>query len=169
MMKHHTYTEYGITIISVNWVIHEMVEPQVIQFCINNDLPIRHNSRDVKKIISHFIANSILDVCRDHVNTKNILNYTPLSLKLLDTSMHDVVHKSILKIFKKFRFCNAVYTGPLNILNLEQIYELKALTDSCHIKQKTLERLKEYLSSNDFIKLHKDIRTDIVLQQILAK
>lgn len=169
MVKYHTYTEYGITVISVNWVIAELVEPEVIKFCVHNNLQIRHNSRDVKKIIGHFIANSVLDVCKDHVNTKNILNYTPLTLKLMDESMHDVVHKNIMKFFKKFGFCNVVFTSPLNTLSLEQIYELRALTDNCHIKQRTLEHLKNYLSSNDFVKLYKDVRDDVVLRRVLAK
>lgn len=169
MENYHTYAEYGITVISVNWVISEHVEPEVIKFCVNNNMQIRHNSRDVKKIISHFIANSVLMVCKNHANTKNILNYTPLTLKLLDTSMHGVVDRSVSTFFRKFGFCNTTFEDDLSVLSLEKIYELKALTDVCCVKQKTLERLKAYLSSNDFVKLYKDVRDDIVLRCVLSK
>lgn len=169
MVKNYEYPEYGINIISVNWVISQVAEPQIVKFCVDNNLEIRHNSRDIKRIISHFLADSVLSVCKEHMNIKSILNYTPLDLCMLDKSMTTVVDKCVQQFLKKFRFCNTCHNVSLDCLNLEQIYEMKALADNCHIKPKTLDKLKAYLSSNNFIKLYKDLHTDVVLRSVLSK
>lgn len=168
-VKNHEYPEYGINLISVNWVISHVVEPQIVKFCVDNNLVIRANSRDIKRIIGHFLAESVLKVCKEHMNTKNILNYTSLTLCLLDTTMHDVVDRCVRQFLKKFGFCSVDYSNIVDALSLEQLYKLKALVDNCHIKTKTLDKLKKYLSSNHFVKLHQDVRTDIVLRRVLAK
>lgn len=169
MVKNYQYPEYGINIISVNWVITHVVEPQIVKFCVDNNLEIRNNSRDIKRIIIHFLADSVLAVCKEHTNIQSILNYTPLKLCLLDESMHIMMNKCVHQFFKKFRFCNTSYTQSFDQLNLEQIYELKALVDNCHIKSKTLEKIKEYLCSNHLVKLYRDVHSDIVLRRVLAK
>lgn len=168
-MQNHEYPEYGINVISLNYVINELVEPEVMSFCWAYNLGIRSNSRDVKKIITHFIANSVISVCKKFNNTKNILNFTPLKLVQLDESMTTLVGQCVVNIIKRFGFCHVALEQSIDVLNLTQIYELKAISDRCYIKPKSLEKLKRYLSSHDFIKLHADITNNIVLRSVLAK
>lgn len=169
MKKCYDYPEYGINIISVNWVINNIVESEIIKFCCSHNLQIRQNSRDIKRLIGHFLATTLLAICKDHVTMRNILNLSPISLQLIETDgMSDVFDKCMHQFLSKFKFCHVAYTDSLDQLNIDQLYHLKSLADTCHIKLKNLEKLKKYLSSNHFTKLNKDIHTDLVLQQLLC-
>lgn len=169
MVKHHNYTEYGVNLISVNWVIHNIMEPEIVKFCCSHNFKLTEKSRDTKRIISHFLAESVLSVCKEHVSSKNILNYTPVDLCLMDKCFNKHVDQMVVNFFKKFKFCNVGLECGVDQLTLDQLYQLKALADTCHVRVKNLEQLKKYLSSNHFVKLYKDVRTDIVLRCVLAK
>lgn len=162
------YLEYGINIISINWIINNIVEPEVIKFCCQHNLMIRHNSRDIKRIIAHFLATSVITTCKQFVNLRNIINLTPIKLEQLGDDMNEVVDNIIIRFLRKFKFCNVAYTNSINSLNIDQLYHLKALADTCHVKTKNLESLKTYLTNNNFTKLHQDINTDLVLKQLLT-
>lgn len=168
-MENHRYPIYGFVIISLNHVINCSVEPSISRFCWDHNLQIRHNSRDFRKVVAHFIAKSIIDSCVQFQDTTVIFNYSSLELKILDESLQHMFHKCVLKLLKNMNICTVDLRVKINELQQHHIDDIKIMQQKCHMTNKNFIKLKKFFESNALTFLHKDITHNIVTQHVLSK
>ncbi len=163
------YPEYNLNIISLNHLVAHHAEPAIQQFCLSHNIEIRPNSRDVKRLILHFVADSIIQACAQSRSTSSILNYTPIDVHLIGDNMSTVVNTCIHQILKRFKLCHVAYACGIDCLNTQQLYHIKSIVDACNIKPKSLAQIKKFLKTNQLIQLARHVATNVVVQHTLSK
>lgn len=165
----YQYPEYNLNIISLNYLVANYVEPSIQQFCLAHNICIRPNSRDVKKLILHFIADSIIQACGKSRSILSVLNYTPVDIQLIGSDMSAVVNTCIHQILKKFKLCHVSFDENIQQFNTQQLYHIKSIVDTCNIKPKSLARIKKFLHTNQLTQLAQRVATNVVVQHTLSK
>lgn len=163
------YTEYNLNIISLNHLFIAHAEPAIQQFCLTHNIEVRPNSRDVKKLILHFVADSIIQVCAKSRSIMNVLNFTPVKVQLISSNMSPIVNTCIHQILKRFKLCHVGYETPIDQFDTQQLYHIKSIADTCNIKPKSLARIKKFLQTHQLTQLAQRVSTNVVVQHTLAK
>ena len=163
------YPEYNLNIISLNYLVAHHAEPAIQQFCLTHDIEIRPNSRDVKKLILHFVADAIIQACARTRSISSVLNFTPVDIHLIGTNMSAIVNTCIHQILKRFKLCHVAYACSIDHLNTQQLYHIKSIVDACNIKPKSLAQIKKFLQTNQLTQLAQRVATNVVVQHTLAK
>lgn len=169
MVEHCSYPVYGINVISLNFLINKVVESQVSRFCWDHNMEIRSNSRDVNKVMLHFIVNAIIETCGRFQTTVNVLNYTALNMEILDESMQPAMTKCVNKLLKTLKICVVNMDVPINELQQHHIDDIRIAQQNCCVNSKSLMKLKKFFTKHDLTFLRKDINNNIATQHILAK
>lgn len=163
------YPEYNLNVISLNHLVAHRVEPAIQQFCLTHDIEIRPNSRDVKRLILHFVADAIIQACVRTRSISSILNFTPVDIHLIGDNMTTVVNACIHQVLKRFKLCHVAYACNINCFNTQQLYHIKSIVDACNIKPKSLEQIKKFLKTHQLVQLARHVTTNVVVQHTLAK
>jgi chloramphenicol O-acetyltransferase len=163
------YPEYNLNIISLNYLVTNYVEPAIQQFCLTHNIDIRPNSRDVKRLILHFVADSIIQACARTRSTLSVLNFAKLDIHLIGTNMSPIVNTCIHQILKRFKLCHVAYACSIDHLNTQQLYHIKSIVDACNIKPKSLAQIKRFLQTNQLTQLAQRVATNVVVQHTLSK
>jgi hypothetical protein len=163
------YPEYNLNIISLNYLVTNHAEPAIQQFCLTHDIEIRPNSRDVKRLILHFVADAIIQACTRARSISSVLNFTPVDIHLIGTNMSAIVNTCIHQILKRFKLCHVAYTCSIDHLNTQQLYHIKSIVDACNIKPKSLAQIKKFLQANQLVHLAQRVATNVVVQHTLSK
>lgn len=168
-MLHFEYKEYNINIISLNSLINETVELDILRYCLNYNLTFNIQNRDIRKLVTHFVVNSIITTCKQFTNTQNILNFNNLQLRHIDSSCTDVFVELVFKLLKKFKLCYIQLDESIDKFTIDQIYFVRSLIEKCHIKTKRLDTIKNYLETHGFNHLHSMVVNNIDTQLLLCK
>ena len=165
----YQYPEYNLNVISLNYLVANYAEPAIQQFCLTHDIEIKPNSRDVKKLILHFVADSIIQACARTRSISSVLNFTPVDIHLIGTNMSAIVNACIHQILKRFKLCHVEFTCSIDQLNTQQLYHIKSIVDACNIKPKSLAQIKKFLQTHQLTQLAQRVATNVVVQHTLAK
>ena len=163
------YPEYNLNIISLNYLVTNYVEPAIQQFCLTHNIDISPNSRDVKRLILHFVADSIIKACARARSTSSVLNFTQLDIHLIGDNMTSIVNTCIHQILKRFKLCHTSFDSNIDQLSTQQLYHIKSIVDACNIKPKSLAQIKKFLKTNQLVQLAQRVTTNVVVQHTLAK
>ena len=60
--------EYNINIINLNKLLNDNIETEIGNFLFDNNLSLKVNSRDLNKIILHYINNEIINNIKEDYN-----------------------------------------------------------------------------------------------------
>ncbi len=163
------YPEYNLNIISLNYLVANYAEPAIQQFCLTHNIEIRPNSRDVRKLILHFVADSIIQACARTRSISSVLNLTPVTIHLLGTNMSAIVNTCTQQILKRFKLCHTSFDNNIDQLDMQQLYHIKSIVDACNIKPKSLAQIKKFLKTNQLVQLSHHVATNVVVQHTLSK
>jgi hypothetical protein len=163
------YPEYNLNVISLNYLVSNYAEPAIQQFCLAHDIEIRPNSRDVKRLILHFIADAIIQACGRARSISSVLNLTVVDIHLIGTNMTPIVNTCIQQILKRFKLCHTSFDGDIDQLDTQQLYHIKSIVDTCNIKPKSLAQIKKFLKTNQLTQLAQRVATNVVVQHTLSK
>lgn len=168
-MKNRIFTEYNINVISLNWLINNIIEPAITRYCVSINFQTNKVSRDSKKLFFHFIADTIVSTLSEFSNEKNILIFDEqVELNLFTEDFVDITKLCCNQIVKKFNLCTFFSPKKLVDLTIEDIYKIKLLSDNCSIKTKNLSRLKKFLETNNYTALSKQLKSSKITQMILT-
>jgi hypothetical protein len=162
--------EYNLNIINLNYLLNNSIETELGNFLYNNNLNLKINSRDLKKLTIHFINYEILKQLNDSYKNVLIFNYdySLISLQHIfdENQLKDLIHKCINKSIKTFGYSLLQINTTFEV-NQDTIYNLKLLSESKKIIN--YKKLKEYCKSSDLISLSKKIESDTQIKMILHK
>lgn len=162
------YSEYNLNIISLNWLITEFIEPIILDYCISINYAIDAKSRDTKKLFFHFVAENILQTLCKFDNIQNILFFVKLKkLTVLPDDCLELLNSVILQFLAKFRLCTYFAESYKEVLDLEDIYKIKLISDNCSIKSSNLQKIKKFLLKNNYTQLLKTVGTSCNTQRLL--
>ena len=168
MIEYKIYNEYNIIIYNLNNIINEIAELDIFKYFNNNKIDINFKSRDIKRLITHFLINSILSIIKNSNNEKIIFNYKNLNLQILDTQYNHDIDIIINKIFKKFKFCHFNFDNISN-LNTFDLTDIKRNLQRCHLTVNKINNIKKFLENNGFTSLHKTLCVDHNIKMSLTK
>lgn len=162
--------EYNLNIINLNYLLNHSIETELGNFLYNNNLNLKVNSRDLKKLTIHFINSEILKQLNDSYKNVLIFNYnhslTSLHHIFEENQIKELIHNCINKSIKTFCYSFLEINTTFEV-NQDTIYNLKLLSES----KKTInyKKLREYCKSSDLISLSKKIESDTQIKMILHK
>jgi hypothetical protein len=168
MIEYKIYNEYNIIIYNLNNIINKIAELDIFKYFNNNKIDINFKSRDVKRLITHFLINSIIKVIKNSGNEKIIFNYKFINLQILDIQYNHDIDILINKIFKKFKFCHFNFDDIFNLSSFE-LTDIKRNLQRCHLAISKINNIKKFLDVNGLTNLHKTISTDHNIKMSLTK
>ena len=122
--------EYNINIINLNKLLNDNIETEIGNFLFDNNLSLKVNSRDLNKIILHYINNEIINNIKEDYNNILLFNFNN-ELKTLhnlynEEDIKSILHKNIRKSIKMFNY--SLFEIKTNfIIDKNVIYSLKCL------------------------------------------
>jgi len=162
--------EYNINVINLNHLLNNYIETEIGNFLYNNNLKLNIISRDLGKLILHFINTEIIKCLNENYNNILIFNYkhklNTLHNLYNEEDIKYIIHKNINKSIKLFNYSffelfDDFVIDKNNTYILKQIIESKnninyrKLKESCEKLQ--LKCLSQKIEDNTQIKilLHK--------------
>jgi hypothetical protein len=163
-------TEYNINIINLNYLLQEKIETVIGNYLFDNNLKLKINSRDLSKIILHFLNEEIIKHLKEDYN--NILIFNPeYELKTLHNLYAEEDCKSILqKIIKKSTkiFNYSLFEISTNfVIDNNNIYSLKKFLQNK--KSINYKKLKEFCKTSNLRFIGKKVEEDLSLKNLLHK
>jgi hypothetical protein len=162
--------EYNLNIINLNYLLNYSIETELGNFIYNNNLDLKINSRDLKKLTIHFINSEILKQLNDSYKNILIFNYdhslVSLQHKFEEIQLKVLIHKCIDKSIKTFGYSFLEIKTTFEV-NQDTIYNLKLLSESK--KTVNYKKLKEYCKTTELRSLSKKIESDTQIKMILHK
>lgn len=168
-IEHCIYSEYGVNIVSLGDILSYRVEPKLLQFCITYNVPIVAKSRDIRKLLKHFIASEIIEYCKHYTQYRNILNHTNNYHSSTSTELSEVIRNTVNIVLRKFSLCYSCFLKPLSSLNTDDLNSIKSMIDKCYITPKRLDKIKKFVQTNDLLHLSSQINNNPHIQMILSK
>ena len=154
MRESCVYPDHGICVISMNDIIEHYAEPAILRFCVDHNVQITAKSRDVSKIIKHFIISTVINQLEIHKDHKVVLNYTPITQSALGNDMVDKVNHSISQILKQFKFCSTNIDLPVHLFDVEHLYEIRSVIENCIVKSRKMQSIKQFLAKHQLTALN---------------
>jgi hypothetical protein len=162
--------EYNLNIINLNYLINNSIETELGNFLYNNNLKLKVNSRDLKKLTIHFINSEILKQLNESYKNVLIFNYeysfNSLHHLFDEKELKLLFQKSIEKSIKTFGYSLFQIHTSFEI-NQETIYKLKLLSESK--KLVNYKKLKEFCKDSELISLSKNLESNTQIKMILHK
>jgi hypothetical protein len=163
-------TEYNINIINLNYLLQEKIETVIGNYLFDNNLKLKINSRDLSKIILHFLNEEIIKHLKEDYN--NILIFNPeYELKTLhnlytEEDCKSILHKIIKKSTKIFNY--SLFEISTNfVIDNNNIYSLKKFLQSK--KSINYKKLKEFCKTSNLRFIGKKVEEDLSLKKLLHK
>jgi hypothetical protein len=170
MFLNVTLKEYNINIINLNYLLQENIETVIGNYLFDNNLKLKINSRDLNKIILHFLNEEIIKHLKEDYN--NILIFNPeYELKTLhnlysEKDCKDILQKIIKKSTKIFNYSLfEIFTNF--VIDNNNIYMLKSLLQNK--KNINYKKLKEFCESSTLRFIGKKVEEDLSLKKLLHK
>jgi hypothetical protein len=162
--------EYNINIINLNYLLQENIETVIGNYLFDNNLKLKINSRDLNKIILHFLNEEIIKHLKEDYN--NILIFNPeYELKTLhnlytEKDCKDILQKIIKKSTKIFNY--SLFEISTNfVIDNNNIYMLKSLLQNK--KNINYKKLKEFCESSNLRFIGKKVEEDLNIKNLLHK
>jgi hypothetical protein len=163
-------TEYNINIINLNYLLQEKIETVIGNYLFDNNLKLKINSRDLSKIILHFLNEEIIKHLKEDYN--NILIFNPeYELKTLhnlyaEEDCKSILHKIITKSTKIFNY--SLFQISTNfVIDNNNIYSLKKFLQNK--KSINYKKLKEFCKTSNLRFIGKKVEEDLSLKNLLHK
>jgi hypothetical protein len=163
-------TEYNINIINLNYLLQEKIETLIGNYLFDNNLKLKINSRDLSKIILHFLNEEIIKHLKEDYN--NILIFNPeYELKTLhnlyaEEDCKSILHKIIKKSTKIFNY--SLFQISTNfVIDNNNIYSLKKFLQNK--KSINYKKLKEFCKTSNLRFIGKKVEEDLSLKNLLHK
>jgi hypothetical protein len=163
-------TEYNINIINLNYLLQEKIETVIGNYLFDNNLKLKINSRDLSKIILHFLNEEIIKHLKEDYN--NILIFNPeYELKTLhnlyaEKDCKSILHKIITKSTKIFNY--SLFEISTNfVIDNNNIYSLKKFLQNK--KSINYKKLKEFCKTSNLRFIGKKVEEDLSLKNLLHK
>lgn len=157
--------EYNINIINLNKLLNDNIETEIGNFLFDNNLSLKVNSRDLNKIILHYINNEIINNIKEDYNNILLFNFNN-ELKTLhnlynEEDIKSILHKNIRKSIKMFNY--SLFEIKTNfIIDKNVIYSLKCLAES---KNNTnFKKLKEFCKKLELRSLSQRVKNNHILK-----
>ena len=162
--------EYNINIINLNYLLQEKIETVIGNYLFDNNLKLKINSRDLSKIILHFLNEEIIKHLKEDYN--NILIFNPeYELKTLhnlyaEEDCKSILHKIIKKSTKIFNY--SLFEISTNfVIDNNNIYSLKKFLQNK--KSINYKKLKEFCKTSNLRFIGKKVEEDLSLKNLLHK
>ena len=168
MRESCVYPDHGVCIISVDNIINNIAEPAIIRFCIDHNITITPKSRDVAKIIKHFVADTLITQLEHYRDHRVVLNYIPIKHSLLGDALIDKINHTTTQIFKRFNLCNTNIDHPIDEFNTQHLYEIRVVIENCSIKERNTKSIKKYLQQHQLTALTRRV-SSVACNYILNK
>jgi hypothetical protein len=162
--------EYNINIINLNYILKENIETVIGNYLFDNNLKLKINSRDLSKIILHFLNEEIIKHLKENYN--NILIFNPeYELNTLHNLYAEedcklLLQKIINKSSKIFNYSLFQISTTFEIDN-NFIYSLKKFLQQK--KSINYKKLKEFCNSSNLRFIGKKVEEDLSLKNLLHK
>jgi hypothetical protein len=162
--------EYNINIINLNYLLQENIETEIGNYLFDNNLKLKINSRDLNKLIFHFLNEEIIKQLKEDYN--NILIFNPeIKLKTLHNLYAEedcilLLQKIIKKSTKIFNY--SLFEISTNfVIDNNNIYSLKKFLQQK--KSINYKKLKNFCESSNLRFLGEKVGKDLGLKNILHK
>jgi hypothetical protein len=162
--------EYNINIINLNYLLQENIETEIGNYLFDNNLKLKINSRDLNKLIFHFLNEEIIKQLKEDYN--NILIFNPeIKLKTLHNLYAEedcilLLQKIIKKSTKIFNY--SLFEISTNfVIDNNSIYSLKKFLQQK--KSINYKKLKSFCESSNLRFLGEKVGKDLGLKKILHK
>jgi hypothetical protein len=162
--------EYNINIINLNYLLTNNIEIDIANFLYNNNLKLKSNSRDLNKIIIHFINAEIIKHLNENYN--NILlfnnNYNLITLHHLfeEENIKNIINKNITKSIKNFNYSFFEITDNF-VIDKNNIYILKQIIETKN--NINYKKLKEFCEKFNLQSISSKLRENTRIKQLLHK
>ncbi len=169
-MKEENYIieDYNLNIISINQLITNSIERIITMYCSKINFNINYKTRDTKKLFFHFIADTVLNTLCKFPTTRNILHFADVtSLWLLPANCVELMNLTVRKFVKKFKLCTFFTETEQVTFTVEDIYNIKLLSDNCSIKSSNLSNIKKFLQENEFKHLSEKLTLDLKVKHAI--
>lgn len=161
--------EYNLKVIDLNKLIEDKIDFEIYNFIIQNELSLKLENKDTKRIFLHFLLFFIFS--EKNILHENIFIYNNLEklnhLNLLfqENKVLDFFNTLIKLIYNNFNIkilINKKLNLPeLNCNNFNQIYNLKNLIEKENFKiSKNLEKSKKFCDKFGLLNLSEILQKD---------
>jgi len=161
--------EYNLNIINLNDLISEKIEFEIYNFIIQNELSLKLENKDTKRIFLHFLLFFIFS--EKNILHENIFIYNDLeklnhlNLIFQENKVLDFFNSLIKLIYNNFNIkilINKKLNLPnLNCNNFNEIYNLKNLIEKENFKiSKNLEKSKKFCEKFGLLNLTENLQKD---------
>jgi hypothetical protein len=162
--------EYNINIINLNYLLQENIETVIGNYLFDNNLKLKINSRDLNKLIFHFLNEEIIKQLIENYNNILIFN-SEIKLKTLDKLYAEedcklLLQKIIKKSSKIFNYSLFEIYTTFEIDN-NFIYSLKKFLQQK--KNINYKKLKEFCKTSNLRFLEEKVTSDLSLKKMLHK
>jgi hypothetical protein len=164
--------EYNLNIINLNQLIEEKIDFEIYNFIIQNELSLKLENKDTKRIFLHFIIFHI-------INEKNILHenififnnlqrLSHLNLIFQEKKVLDFFDNLIKLIYNNFNIKilinKKINLSNLNSINFNEIYQLKNLIEKEHYSnKKKITKSKKFCEKFGLSNLIENLQKDKTL------
>ena len=158
------------TNINLNYLLQENIETIIGNYLFDNNLKLKINSRDLNKLIFHFLNEEIIKQLKENYNNILIFN-SEIKLKTLDKLYAEeecklLLQKIINKSSKIFNYSLFEISTTFEIDN-NFIYSLKKFLQQK--KSINYKKLKEFCNSSNLRFIGKKVEEDLSLKNLLHK
>lgn len=161
--------EYNLHIINLNDLISQKIEFEIYNFIIQNELSLKLENKDTKRIFLHFLLFFIFS--EKNILHENIFIYNDLEksnhLNLLfqENKVLDFFNSLIKLIYNNFNIKilinKKIKLSNLNSHNFNEIYHLKNLIEKENFKiSKNLEKSKKFCEKFGLLNLTETFQKD---------
>lgn len=162
--------EYNINIINLNYLLQENIETVIGNYLFDNNLKLKINSRDLNKLIFHFLNEEIIKQLKENYNNILIFN-SEIKLKTLDKLYTEkdcilLLQKIIKKSSKIFNYSLFEISTSFEIDN-NFIYSLKKFLQAK--KSINYKKLKNFCETSNLRFLGEKVASDVTLKSLLHK
>lgn len=162
--------EYNINIINLNYLLQENIETAIGNYLFDNNLKLKINSRDLNKLIFHFLNDEIIKQLKEDYNNILIFN-SEIKLKTLDKIYAEedcilLLQKIINKSSKIFNYSLFKIFTTFEIDN-NFIYSLKKFLQQK--KNINYKKLKNFCKTSNLRFLGEKVGSDLSLKSLLHK
>jgi len=162
--------EYNINIINLNYLLQENIETVIGNYLFDNNLKLKINSRDLNKLIFHFLNEEIIKQLKEDYNNILIFN-SEIKLKTLDKLYTEedcilLLQKIIKKSSKIFNYSLFEISTTFEIDN-NFIYSLKKFLQQK--KSINYKKLKNFCETSNLRFLGEKVVKDLSLKNLLHK
>lgn len=153
MRESYVYPDHGVCVVSVDNIIINHVEHQVLRFCLDHNINITPKSRDVGNIIKHYIIDHLINQLEHYRDQRVVLNYNIITSTILGDDMINKINNIVLKILKQFKLCYINIDHPIDAFDVQHLYQVRVAVENCCIKPRNIKNIRKFLDENQLTAL----------------